>query len=57
MAIKLISAACYAVAAVLIGYCIVCGIDEHFTTKQIQLNPDRGWSTPIERAEDYRMAV
>jgi hypothetical protein len=57
MVIRLISLVCYAVALALIGYCIVCGLQEHFETRTIQLNPDRGWSTPHERAEAYRRAV
>ena len=57
MITKLISAACYAVAAILIGYCIVCGLQEHFETRTIRLEPDSGWSTPFDRSEAYRRAI
>jgi hypothetical protein len=54
---KLLEYACLLGAAYLLGHVIAWGIYEHFQVKTIQLNPDRGWSTPYERAEAYRRAI
>lgn len=44
----------YLAGVYLLGHVIYWGLVEHFEVKTIKFNPDRGWSTPFDRAEEFR---